>query len=409
MANKLCLHFIAKNESHCVLRMLNSLKPILDCVVMNDTGSTDNTIEIVKKFGEDNNIPTKIVERPFDTYEKSRNHARETMIEFVRDELKWDLKDCYGFWMDCDEEAQIGKGFSKDYFTKDFYTGFAFIDIKYTRNTWFRLSTGIHWYGPIHEYLITEKGEQVTTGYLPAELFLTIVHTEGASWKGNLSSKYLEHSIILEKYLNEHTEDSRWYFYAGQSWHSCAITPDKQVNDERIRRAIYYYNVRAERPDGYPEERYYSYLRVGELSDSIDEPWEKVMEAYIKAYETDPVRGEQFEKIINHYFINGDYNMAYVYSTFAKNTYHGKNPKDIRKLFIAEHLYNWNFLYLHALCAFNTRHYDDAIASYKELMKIVNRHPEYFNEDTLNLIRTNKVKFDEIEKQMMQDTKKKKK
>jgi glycosyltransferase involved in cell wall biosynthesis len=49
--------------------MLNSVKTITDLVVVNDTGSTDGTQELIKKFGLENNIPTYVFERPFDDFE----------------------------------------------------------------------------------------------------------------------------------------------------------------------------------------------------------------------------------------------------------------------------------------------------------------------------------------------------
>jgi glycosyltransferase involved in cell wall biosynthesis len=41
----LCM--IVKNESHVIERCLNSVKPLLDYVLIVDTGSTDNTIEVI--------------------------------------------------------------------------------------------------------------------------------------------------------------------------------------------------------------------------------------------------------------------------------------------------------------------------------------------------------------------------
>ena len=54
--------------------MLNSIKPIVDLIVINDTGSTDNTIYLINKWGEDNNIPTYVYQRQFDNFENSRNN-----------------------------------------------------------------------------------------------------------------------------------------------------------------------------------------------------------------------------------------------------------------------------------------------------------------------------------------------
>jgi glycosyltransferase involved in cell wall biosynthesis len=58
--------------------MLNSVKTITDLIVVNDTGSTDGTQELIKKFGLENNIPTYVFERP-DDFEKSRNFAMQNL------------------------------------------------------------------------------------------------------------------------------------------------------------------------------------------------------------------------------------------------------------------------------------------------------------------------------------------
>ena len=73
----LAISQIVKNEAHVIERMLNSIKSIIDCGVFVDTGSTDNTIEVIKKWGETNNIPMYVYERAFDNFENSRNYAME--------------------------------------------------------------------------------------------------------------------------------------------------------------------------------------------------------------------------------------------------------------------------------------------------------------------------------------------
>ena len=43
---------IVKNESRVILRLLESVRLIVDSYCICDTGSTDNTIEIIKLFGD---------------------------------------------------------------------------------------------------------------------------------------------------------------------------------------------------------------------------------------------------------------------------------------------------------------------------------------------------------------------
>lgn len=49
--NDLCLVMIARDESRCIERALRSAQPLVDRMVVLDTGSTDNTVEIARTCG----------------------------------------------------------------------------------------------------------------------------------------------------------------------------------------------------------------------------------------------------------------------------------------------------------------------------------------------------------------------
>jgi glycosyltransferase involved in cell wall biosynthesis len=51
---------IVKNESKIIKRLLKSVLPIIDTYCICDTGSTDNTIQIIKEFFNKNKIDGKI-------------------------------------------------------------------------------------------------------------------------------------------------------------------------------------------------------------------------------------------------------------------------------------------------------------------------------------------------------------
>ena len=55
----ICLNMIVKNESHIILDTLNNLtsKIIFDYWVICDTGSTDNTKELIQTFFHEKNYP----------------------------------------------------------------------------------------------------------------------------------------------------------------------------------------------------------------------------------------------------------------------------------------------------------------------------------------------------------------
>ena len=46
----LCLNMIVKNESKIITRLLATVHPIIDCFCICDTGSTDNTVELIETY-----------------------------------------------------------------------------------------------------------------------------------------------------------------------------------------------------------------------------------------------------------------------------------------------------------------------------------------------------------------------
>jgi len=384
---KLALNFICKDESHVIGKMLNSVKNVADLIVVNDTGSTDGTQDIIRKFGEENNIPTYVFERPFDDFEKSRNHAMQKLRDIVQ-ELGWDANKVHGFWVDCDETLVVDPKFDKNQFTNDLYMINTYIGpMKYTRNTFFRVSLPFRWYGPVHEFIVCDK-KDITSG------LATGVHVdvkmEGNSWKGNIAAKYKSHAFVLEKYLDDNRQDPRWIFYLAQSYHDSASVADNfEENQERLRRSLRYYRERTERLDGYAEEIYYAQFRIGTIMRNLEEPWNLTHQELLKAYAMDPLRGESIKVIIDYYLQMGEWHMAYLYTKFAKETFHGKNPYPNRLLFVDEALYVWKFAESHAAASFYTGRREEARASYEEIVKLSKTHTQFFTPEDYKKIEMN--------------------
>lgn len=86
---KLTLCMIVKNEEDCISRCLNSVKDIVDEIIVVDTGSTDKTIEIAKSFN------VKLVQFQWNgSFSDARNYG---------------LKHASGdwiLWLDADEELE---------------------------------------------------------------------------------------------------------------------------------------------------------------------------------------------------------------------------------------------------------------------------------------------------------------
>jgi len=381
---KLVLTQIVKNEAHVITRMLNSIKPIVDIVCLVDTGSTDDTIEVVKNWGTQNNIETHVFERTFDNFENSRNYS----IQMAREVTKDRGNDFWGFWLDADETIEVLPSFNKNKIDKDLYMFNTYINVmKYTRNECFKLDKPFRFYGPVHEYIVCDD-KNITSGLM--EGINVRVQMDGGSWKGNIPDKYKSHAFVLEKYIDQNRQDPRWIFYTAQSYHDSACMPDnREENEERLRRSLKFYKERISRPDGYPEEVFYSQFRVGTIMRALEEPWNLIMNEFLKAYSFDPLRAEPIKAIIDYYLSVGEWHNAYLFSKFAKVNFHDRNPYPQRLLFVDESLYIWKILEVHAAASFYTQRYDESRVTYNEMVKISKEKPEYFTPEDMQKIQMN--------------------
>ena len=107
----ICLNMIVRNESKIIARVLQSVLPIIDTYVICDTGSTDNTISIIKDFFNSKGIKGEVISEPF----KNFGYNRTIALNAAKG------KATYALLLDADMIFKIEPSFDKQNLTADSY------------------------------------------------------------------------------------------------------------------------------------------------------------------------------------------------------------------------------------------------------------------------------------------------
>jgi len=102
----LCM--IVKNEMHVMRRCLESVLPILDYVLVVDTGSDDGTQAVVRHILATHNIPGEVIEEPWRDFAFNRTFALRKLQE------RTDID--YGLMIDADQVVLYDPDFSVQQF-----------------------------------------------------------------------------------------------------------------------------------------------------------------------------------------------------------------------------------------------------------------------------------------------------
>lgn len=348
------LSIIVKNESKVITRMLESVYKILDYYVVIDTGSTDGTQDIIRKFFEDKGIPGEVIDHPWKNFEDARN----TALNAVKGKAD------FGFWIDADEQLIIDPNFDVNIFKsnltrvdganiKIFYGG-----QNYFRMQFFKTTVPWYWYGPVHEVLLCDTPTSVGV----VEGLSVLVTPDGNSWTiESQQQKYEGHAKILEEYVeNDPKQDPRWLFYLAQSWR------DSGTEEGREKAIEWYIKRRDIINKGYWEECYFSALMVASLKGQNGYPQDEVIQEFLGCGKYNKHRVEHLIPVIAYYQSRKEYDIAYVYGLRAMQEA-GKSPFPQSSLFVDESIYLWRTYDMHSISCWYSGRRDEAKEVYRLL------------------------------------------
>lgn len=317
MENKIILNFIFKDEADVLYKMLFSTKDIIDYIVAIDTGSSDNSTEIIKNFAEEYNIPCYIKYSEFINFGKSRNEALDYAHDVIIENNLAPNK-TYLYWMDCDEILTIEDTFDKNNLNSKSYT----IDIiygstSYRRNSLIRMDSIFKWVGPVHEFIESNDVSKFNKS------LKVIVFQCGASWKGSLRNKYKTHAELLINEIESNPNGRyvpRWLFYVAQSYFDAAMADRSNIDFKLLKKAKKYYKMRC-MSDGYRDEKFWSKYRLGIISNLENDKDEIVRKNLIDAYIYDTRRIEPLFYYMELLMSKGQYSEAFIYASLIYNEY----------------------------------------------------------------------------------------
>jgi tetratricopeptide (TPR) repeat protein len=308
----ICLNMIVKNEAHVIERCLASAKPLIDrwCIV--DTGSTDGTQDVIRRFMQ--GVPGSLHERPWKNFAHNRNEA----IDLARAEA------CdYLLFIDADEAFEVPASFAWPALTADVYECTGHYDaMRYARVAMIATRLPWRWHGVIHEYLdcaVARRTESLTAPTI-------LVRHDGA--RARSADTYARDIEVLERGLLDEPNNARYVFYLAQSYRDCGRLSES--------RAIY---ERRATMGGWDEEVWYSLFQVAVLTERLGEYAEKVSTAYLRAFQTRPSRAESLVELAKFHRLRGEHAQAYLYAKHASEM-----PRTTDRLFIDEASYAWRAL-----------------------------------------------------------------
>ena len=317
----ICLTMIVKNESLIIKRLLDSVLPIIDSFLICDTGSTDNTIEIIKDYFNTNNITGKIIQEPFRDFAYNRSFALKASESVPNSD--------FILLLDADMILQINIGvveLKTRLLTHDaFYIfqgspQFYYKNVRIIKNRF-----GCYYWGTTHEYMKTPEGTLYDI-FNTNDIFINDIGDGGCK-----SDKCDRDIRLLTKGLDDNPNNDRYIFYLANSY------SDNGDNEK----AIELYKQRIEL-GGWIEEVWQSHFCIGKCFKRMGNN-EMAIYSWLEAYNSFPNRIENLYEIVKYYRIQGNNELAYTFYMLAD--YERKKHSTWDYLFLQKDIYDYKLDY----------------------------------------------------------------
>ena len=349
----LCLNMIVKNESKIITRLLESVLPIIDSYCICDTGSTDNTVELIQEFFKEKNINGKVVTEPFVNFAHNRNFALQSCLG---------MSD-YILFLDADMILKVNNFDKKTLRNHDYFYILQGTESFYYQNTRIVKNNGLYKYVCVtHEYIDTPPNS-TSTQIKKDELFILDIGDGGSK-----SDKFERDIRLLSQAIELEPKNERYHFYLANSYHDSG----------KFEQAIDTYEKRI-KLGGWEQEVWYSYYRIGLCYKNLNK-MENAISAWMNGYNFSQLRVENLYEIIHYYRNTSKHKLAEIFYNIANNVLSKKLNKD-SYLFLHNDVYTYKIDYEYTIFSFynNVKNISD------QFIKVINHsHDGSINNNLLS-------------------------
>ena len=291
--NHLCI--MVKNGGEQFESMLKDNLPFFDRWTILDTGSTDNTIEIInrvlvgKKKGQ-------LYQEPFINFRDSRNRCldlAESSCKFITM-----LDDTYVITGELRNFLNEVRG---DQRSSSFSLFIHSDDTIYGSNRIIKIKSGLRYVHRIHEVITNKNNINIV---IPDEVVFIQDRRFDYMEKRTNDRKKLDLKLLFEE-VEENPDEPRSYYYLAQTYNIL----------EDYEKAFYYFTKRVEFSNsGFNQERVDALFESARIANfKLNKPWAECEELYNKCYKADESRPESLYFIGIHYYLENNYKKAFDY------------------------------------------------------------------------------------------------
>jgi len=291
--NHLCI--MVKNGGPQFEKMLLDNMPFFDRWTILDTGSTDDTIEIInrvlvgKKKGQ-------LFQEPFINFRDSRNRCLELAGKTCK--FITMLDDTYVIEGKLREFLNEVRG---DQRSNSFTLYIKSDDTIYGSNRIIKSKSELRYVHRIHEVISDKNNINIV---IPKEISLIDDRRFDYMEKRTMERKQLDLKLLFEE-VEENPHDPRAYYYLAQTYNLL----------EDYEKSFYYFTKRAEFTNsGFVQERVDALFESARIANfKLNKPWSECEELYNKCYKADESRPEALYFIGVHYYLENNFNKAFGY------------------------------------------------------------------------------------------------